>query len=1000
MNEFWKVLELEPTSDTTAIRHAYAQKTRNCHPEENPEGFLELRKAYQAAMDYAQQGRESGSVSSREQRDSGENPVQEKGTGDTGKFQQGKEPDEKAACFLMKKEKKRKRNTSNVKNEPEEMSLKSSRKNSLTGKLSISDWIENLLKKLFKLKRWFFRKEKLEESENPFCDGEAIQSFTDLYTGKQRNNSKLWMEYFTSAPFLDAGWDRDFTALLRGKVEEAEQDFPPGREFMMWLGIVYQFSVQEEIWDEGEPLQPGERKRRIVMRPEGYFEGMESIYSIAVKGPFPKRPGGDELAVSESFKDYRHLVRIALGGSWNEQALKEFKWIVGRYTQAYIKEHCDPKVSPDYQRHPAGLKVFIHFFQRNDLPQEIYRTVWQKLNLKDAVRGQAKIFYGSLRELVVERVPGIAETEQENFFQLNRQRAACFASIRKDPDQEEVELDSLFAQENVRVALHSGRFVEEQLLSGSDWLNRMTPKGVIQRLMEFYRKNRDIPGWNRVVERAEQELEDRDREKERKDAAEKAVPEELNLSLLLKMPKRIYLQFPTGPEQVYVQSKAGPERNYVESKADPEGDYVELKAGPERNCVESKAGPEQVYVQPKAGPEEDYVESKAKPEQFHAQFLSDFDLTRKQTLTSSEGGCESDGRFRVESEQKDWKGADRDKVWEKLREDENRQKGRLPAKAELDALFGRFAEGELTRLELEFDRTTLVLVRDKDRYACFCFETDYDTWYTMLSQPEVYRTVDSDEVEYLPFGMGRLADYNIHGNPHSILGNLNLVFMQIGRGRIQTRVGDCWLWSSSTDRQNGSFKKRMAMQKLAKIPESRAGGSVLSKFVFSQYPARMESVSLSGEKALAELKPGSYNLASAALAQFFQQKLAKLRLSWKFGGKDWRHLILLSREMGENTLPAQMPDACLQGRYAMAWLRDDREQASLYTLTDPGPLPGQAHVPDPVQRDLSRIRNCLDLILEDVANAELVTDRSGEFVLMDCTYSRVRELLVEDEFLK
>ena len=161
MNEFWKVLELEPTSDTTAIRHAYAQKTRNCHPEENPEGFLELRKAYQAAMDYAQQGRESGSVSSREQRDSGENPVQEKGTGDTGKFQQGKEPDEKAACFLMKKEKKRKRNTSNVKNEPEEMSLKSSRKNSLTGKLSISDWIENLLKKLFKLKRWFFRKVKI-----------------------------------------------------------------------------------------------------------------------------------------------------------------------------------------------------------------------------------------------------------------------------------------------------------------------------------------------------------------------------------------------------------------------------------------------------------------------------------------------------------------------------------------------------------------------------------------------------------------------------------------------------------------------------------------------------------------------------------------------------------------------------------------------------------------------------------------------------------------------
>ena len=54
MSGFWKILELEPTGDVSAIRRAYAQKTRNCHPEENPEEFLELRKAYQAAMDFAE----------------------------------------------------------------------------------------------------------------------------------------------------------------------------------------------------------------------------------------------------------------------------------------------------------------------------------------------------------------------------------------------------------------------------------------------------------------------------------------------------------------------------------------------------------------------------------------------------------------------------------------------------------------------------------------------------------------------------------------------------------------------------------------------------------------------------------------------------------------------------------------------------------------------------------------------------------------------------------
>ncbi|MDE6517095.1 MAG: hypothetical protein K2L18_04505, partial [Acetatifactor sp.] len=56
MNGFWRILEIEPTRDISAIRHAYAKKTGSCHPEENPEGFLELRKAYQAAMDYAKQG--------------------------------------------------------------------------------------------------------------------------------------------------------------------------------------------------------------------------------------------------------------------------------------------------------------------------------------------------------------------------------------------------------------------------------------------------------------------------------------------------------------------------------------------------------------------------------------------------------------------------------------------------------------------------------------------------------------------------------------------------------------------------------------------------------------------------------------------------------------------------------------------------------------------------------------------------------------------------------
>lgn len=49
----WKILGIEPTRDKKSIRKAYAAKTREIHPEERPEEFIQLHKAYQKALDYA-----------------------------------------------------------------------------------------------------------------------------------------------------------------------------------------------------------------------------------------------------------------------------------------------------------------------------------------------------------------------------------------------------------------------------------------------------------------------------------------------------------------------------------------------------------------------------------------------------------------------------------------------------------------------------------------------------------------------------------------------------------------------------------------------------------------------------------------------------------------------------------------------------------------------------------------------------------------------------------
>ena len=53
MDDIWSILEIEATRDTAAIKSAYARMAAQYHPEEQPELFLRLRQAYQAALAYA-----------------------------------------------------------------------------------------------------------------------------------------------------------------------------------------------------------------------------------------------------------------------------------------------------------------------------------------------------------------------------------------------------------------------------------------------------------------------------------------------------------------------------------------------------------------------------------------------------------------------------------------------------------------------------------------------------------------------------------------------------------------------------------------------------------------------------------------------------------------------------------------------------------------------------------------------------------------------------------
>lgn len=53
MDRIWDVLQIEETTDLGKIKRAYAARTKEIHPEENPQGFQVLYQAYREALRYA-----------------------------------------------------------------------------------------------------------------------------------------------------------------------------------------------------------------------------------------------------------------------------------------------------------------------------------------------------------------------------------------------------------------------------------------------------------------------------------------------------------------------------------------------------------------------------------------------------------------------------------------------------------------------------------------------------------------------------------------------------------------------------------------------------------------------------------------------------------------------------------------------------------------------------------------------------------------------------------
>ena len=176
----------------------------------------------------------------------------------------------------------------------------------------------------------------------------------------------------------------------------------------------------------------------------------------------------------------------------------------------------------------------------------------------------------------------------------------------------------------------------------------------------------------------------------------------------------------------------------------------------------------------------------------------------------------------------------------------------------------------------------------------------------------------------------------------------------------------------------------MAQQKLGGVPALRGRSYHLAKFVLSRPAAELETVDLGGERTVMALKSGTYGLAATGLVQIISGKLERVRISWTFqtpeGGAELRHLVLLQE----------------QGKYMMFWLQDGDRQALAYGADDPRRFMGRVLPGCLVHEEPRRLRNGIDLLLDDIDNTEPVLRQPGQFAQVCAPYEELRAKLVQE----
>ena len=363
------------------------------------------------------------------------------------------------------------------------------------------------------------------DSEQAFSSP-ALDRFLELYRSKQRRERKQWDLWFTSPEFLAVFHDSRFTAALRRAVEETGEEFPPPKEFQIALAVAYRFRAV--VYQD---------RTEFALEEGAGFEGVDDILHIAILGPLVRKLQGNDLTLSAAYQDYDALCSLLRNEVWDQPVLERLGKIINQYSSTYLKEKCSG--TAPHERNVVSLRLLETYFSTQALPEDAYEVLWNTFDLNTAVMGRAKIFYGRLREIAMEKAPEVCG-QRERFVELRTAYSDLGSDVTAaggaDSPQSRALVDRFMAREDFGRAIRNRLFVREQVLPY--WCSWFSNPYLLEKLSTIYEADPSLPYAQNVVEairqallrRAEEMAAKREREQLAQLAQEEITPECCTLS--------------------------------------------------------------------------------------------------------------------------------------------------------------------------------------------------------------------------------------------------------------------------------------------------------------------------------------------------------------------------------------------------------------------------------------------------------------------------------------